>query len=86
MFNAKHECCHSRKRKRKEREERKAAEKEAKAQELRRLKNLKKQELAAKLKELQEVAGADGAVFENVDLNAEWDPDVSDVRYLNFIL
>ena len=30
-----------------------------------------------KIKQLKDVAGADGAAFENVDLDSEWDPDVS---------
>jgi len=65
----------SRKRKRKERDERKAAEKAKKVEELKRLKNLKKAELVDKIKQLKDVAGADGAAFENVDLDSEWDPD-----------
>lgn len=66
---------------RKLREERKAAEKKRIEEELRRLKNIKKRELEAKLNDLAEVSGKqEGATFHEEDLDGEWDPEQHDRR------
>ncbi|KAJ3066571.1 KRRI-Interacting protein 1 [Podochytrium sp. JEL0797] len=53
---------------------RKAEEKLAKAEELKRLKNLKKEELRAKLQKIAEVAGTDISKFDKINLEEEFDP------------
>jgi protein KRI1 len=52
---------------------RKVEESARKAEELKRLKNLKKEEIAKRLQKIAEVAGADMKMFEDVDLTGEFD-------------
>lgn len=68
----------TRKRKREERTARKEEEKRLKMQELSRLKNLKRQEIVDKLKKLREVTGSSGVDLDNLDLEADFDPDAHD--------
>ncbi|KAJ3028723.1 UNVERIFIED_CONTAM: KRRI-Interacting protein 1 [Siphonaria sp. JEL0065] len=53
---------------------RKVEEKKAKEEELKRLKNLKKEELRIKLQKIADVAGTDASVFESLDLEEDFDP------------
>ncbi|RDD42237.1 Protein KRI1-like protein [Trichoplax sp. H2] len=64
--------------KRKVRLERKAEEKDRKIQDLKRLKNLKKQEIADKIKKLKEITGNETLGFEEFDLDHEFDPSKYD--------
>eukprot|EP00397_Hematodinium_sp_SG-2012_P025426 GEMP01026562.1.p1 GENE.GEMP01026562.1~~GEMP01026562.1.p1 ORF type:complete len:667 (+),score=216.91 GEMP01026562.1:17-2017(+) len=64
-----------RKRKRLEREERKLEEKVRRDEELKRLKNLKKKEIADRLKKLQEITGNE---YTNINLQDDFDPDAHD--------
>ncbi|KAI9334272.1 KRI1-like family C-terminal-domain-containing protein [Obelidium mucronatum] len=57
---------------------RKAEEKKAKEEELKRLKNLKKEELRIKLQKIADVAGTDASAFKEVDLDEEFDPSKFD--------
>jgi protein KRI1 len=54
--------------------ERKEEEKKKKREELKRLKNLKKEELAQKLKQIQEMAGGELIGIEKIDLTKDFDP------------
>ncbi|KAJ3175536.1 hypothetical protein HK101_010641, partial [Irineochytrium annulatum] len=58
--------------------ERKAEEKVRQAEELKRLKNLKKDELARRILRVSEVAGVDRKMMEGLDLEGEFDPDAFD--------
>ena len=69
-----------RKQKRKERNERKEAELNAKRDELKRLKNMKKQEIAAKLKQISDATGIAPEGLEGVDLDGDFDPEEYDKR------
>jgi protein KRI1 len=60
-------------------EERKKEEKRQKQEEIKRLKNLKKQQLAEKLKQIQQMAGGDFGLDEE-DLEKEFDPDEYDQK------
>jgi len=51
-----------------------------KAEELKRLKNLKKKEILDKMKTIQEISGAKALGFEEVDLDAEFDPEEHDKK------
>ncbi|EDV22314.1 uncharacterized protein TRIADDRAFT_28670, partial [Trichoplax adhaerens] len=64
--------------KRKVRLERKAEEKDRKIQDLKRLKNLKKQEIADKIKKLKEITGNETLGFKEFDLDHEFDPSKYD--------
>lgn len=64
-----------RKQKRKERNERKEAELTSKRDELKRLKNMKKQEIAAKLKQISDATGIAPEGLEDVDLDGDFDPE-----------
>jgi len=68
-----------RKRQRQEKAERKDAEKIRRTEELKRLKNLKKEEIRRRLKQLQEITGnTDDTALGAVDLDEEFDPDQHD--------
>ncbi|KAI9188121.1 Kinetochore protein Spc24 [Blastocladiella emersonii ATCC 22665] len=69
-----------RKREREARKARKEAEKMQKQEELKRLKNLKRDEVLAKLREIKEITGNDEVGFDEVDLEAEFDPDQWDQK------
>jgi protein KRI1 len=67
---------------RKEARERKKTREEEnkirKGEELKRLKNLKKKEILDKMKQIQDISGAKALGFEDVDLDAEFDPEEYD--------
>merc|ERR1719401_2861946 len=68
-----------RKRQRHEKAERKEAEKIRRTEELKRLKNLKKEEIRRRLKQLQDITGnIDDTALGSVDLDADFDPDEHD--------
>ncbi|KAI9219429.1 KRI1-like family C-terminal-domain-containing protein [Blastocladiella britannica] len=69
-----------RKRARDARNDRKEAEKLQKQEELKRLKNLKRDEILAKLREIQEITGNEDVGFDEVDIEAEFDPDQWDSK------
>jgi len=69
-----------RKEKRKERNERKETELKGKREELKRLKNMKKQEIAAKLKQISDATGVAPEGLEGVDLDGDFDPEEYDKR------
>ncbi|KAJ3136358.1 KRRI-Interacting protein 1 [Physocladia obscura] len=60
------------------RKARKAEEKLAKEEELKRLKNLKKEEMREKLLKIAEIAGTNTDVFNDLDLNEDFDPSKFD--------
>jgi hypothetical protein len=60
---------------REERAQRKAAEKAAHAAERQRLKHLKREEIVARLRQIQAISGVALDGLEGVDLEAEFDPD-----------
>ncbi|KAJ3356751.1 KRRI-Interacting protein 1 [Allomyces javanicus] len=69
-----------RKRAREAKKERKDKERKQKEEELKRLKNLKRDEIMAKLREIAEITGNDQVGFDEVDLDAEFDPDQWDQK------
>ncbi|KAJ8327029.1 hypothetical protein BDV3_000159 [Batrachochytrium dendrobatidis] len=70
----------SRKLKREEHKLRKEAEKSKKMEELKRLKNLKKEELKAKLKQIRDMSGGHTIGFDEVDLDKDFDPEEFDLK------
>ncbi|ORZ36830.1 KRI1-like family C-terminal-domain-containing protein [Catenaria anguillulae PL171] len=69
-----------RKRQREAKKARKEAEKLQKQEELKRLKNLKRDEIMTKLREIAEITGNEQVGFDEVDLEAEFDPDAWDQK------
>ncbi|PWN35793.1 Krr1-domain-containing protein [Meira miltonrushii] len=67
-----------RKREREERSLRKAQEKEAKRKELDRMRDLKRKSIVDRLKTLKEATGSTAVNFDQLDLNADFDPDEHD--------
>ncbi|PWN47861.1 hypothetical protein IE53DRAFT_389987, partial [Violaceomyces palustris] len=68
----------TRKQKREERKARKEEEKRQKMQELERLKKLKRIEIVEKLKLLKEATGSSAVEMEDIDLDADFDPEEHD--------
>ncbi|KAL2915250.1 Kinetochore protein Spc24 [Polyrhizophydium stewartii] len=69
-----------RKRKREQQKQRKAEEKLKKAEELKRLKNLKMEELRERLTKIRDMAGGDVVGFDVVDLEKDFDPNDYDSK------
>lgn len=67
-----------RKREREERALRKAQEKESKRKELNRIRDLKRKSIVDRLKTLKEATGSTAVNFDQLDLNADFDPDEHD--------
>jgi len=67
-----------RKRQRQQKKERLEEDKVRRTEELKRLKNLKKQEIARRLEQIKAISGKDGVALEAEDLEADFNPDEHD--------
>jgi protein KRI1 len=67
-------------RERERRKERKDVERKQKEEEIKRLKNLKREEILKKLREIAEITGNPNVGFDEVDLEADYDPEEYDEK------
>jgi len=74
-----------RKQQRQSKAERQEADKIRRTEELKRLKNLKKEEISRRLKQLQEITGNDETTLGSMDLDGEFDPDTHDKQMVNML-